>query len=145
MPSDCRFPSRSWLRRAVIAAGLVGATVSGCGRSDGRVTVTGQVRWQGRPVPAGRILFSPATDQPSGRQGMAVIEQGRFTTQTGDGRRVIPGDYVATVHLYDGGSPTEESPLGQRLAPPVDISVRITGDGKPLASESAEVTIDPEE
>ena len=106
--------------------------------------MTGQVRWQGRPVPAGRIVFTPEPDQPGGRQGMAVIEQGRFTTQTGEGRGVVPGDYVASVHLYNGGSPTEESPLGQRLAPPVNISVRITGDGKPLASESAEVTIDPE-
>jgi hypothetical protein len=143
MPSDCRIPSRSWVRQAAIAAGLVGAAVSGCTRADGRVDVTGQVRWEGRPVPAGRILFTPETEQSNGRQGMAVIEQGRFTTRTGDGRGVIPGDYVAAVHLYDGGSPTEESPLGQRLAPPVDVRVTITGDGTPLASGSADIAIDP--
>lgn len=144
MPSECWFPSRSWVRHVALMAGLAGTTVSGCSCTDGRVEVTGQVRWQGRPVPAGRILFTPEIDQPGGRQGMAVIEQGRFTTMAGDGRGVIPGDYVAAVHLYDGGSPTEESPLGQRLSPPVDLRVTITSDGKPRPSKSADVALDPE-
>lgn len=145
MPSDCRIPSRSLLRQAAITAGLVGAAVLGCSRTDGRVDVTGQVRWQGQPVSAGRILFTPETGQPGERQGMAVIDKGRFTTWAADGRGVIPGDYVAAVHLYDGGSPTEESPLGERLRPPVDLRVTITSDGKPRPSTSADVAIDPEE
>jgi hypothetical protein len=144
MRSDCRILSRSWVWQAAITAGLVGAAALGCSRMDGRVDVSGQVRWQGRPVPAGRILLTPETGQPGGRQGMAVIDKGRFTTRAGDGRGVIPGDYVAAVHLYDGGSPTEESPLGERLSPPVDLRVTITSDGKPRASTSADVTIDPE-
>ena len=49
----------------------------GCGKTNTgtpRVDLRGNVTWNGRPVPAGYILFSPdASQNNSGPQGMATI------------------------------------------------------------------------
>jgi hypothetical protein len=93
--------------------------VAGCGRQGPpQLDVSGEVTWQGQPVPAGIITFTPDVRQGnSGAQGVAKIRNGRYSTRDSGGRGAAPGPQVITVLGYDGQNPTDESPLGQMLFP----------------------------
>lgn len=95
----------------------------GCGESGpARFHVSGQVTWQGEPVPAGMVTFSPDVRQGnSGPQGYAEIHNGHYDTRAGEGRATVGGPHSITVMGFDGQNPTEESPHGRRLFPPYQM------------------------
>lgn len=91
--------------------------ISGCG-SGGPQTyhVSGTVTLDGRPVPAGSVLFEP--DQSKGNKGpagFAKIKDGKFDTRT-NGRGTLGGPHVVKIIALDG-IPAEEMPEGTPLAP----------------------------
>lgn len=80
------------------------AFLGGCaGSSDAppRFSLSGQVTFDGKPVPAGTILFSP--DSSQGNQGpgtSTTIEQGAYRTRPQKG--VIGGPMLVEITGYDG-------------------------------------------
>ncbi|MCC9606665.1 hypothetical protein LOC68_16725 [Blastopirellula sp. JC732] len=94
-----------WLFSALfLAAGLA----AGCGASDTTIHLTGAVTYDGQPVPAGMIQFSP--DEAKGNPGfgcVAMIRNGQFTTR--DSLGVLGGAYVIRVQGLDGIAAGENS------------------------------------
>jgi hypothetical protein len=96
----------------------------GCGGQTGRFDVAGTVTFQGAPVPAGTIVFSPdLTAGNDGLQGVAEIRDGHFDTRKT--RRGGPGgEVVVRIEGFDG-KPYEEHPYGKRLFPPYQVKVTL--------------------
>lgn len=88
---------------------------AGCARGPQTYHVSGQVTFQGQPLPAGVIYFDPDPKrQNTGPQGYAYIKDGRFDTALLDGRGVVGGAYIARIEGFDG-VPGAELPLGSVL------------------------------
>jgi hypothetical protein len=94
-----------WL---VVAAAVLAA---GCGSESGsgEYHVSGSVTFDGRPVPAGKIIFTPdAAAKNSGPQGFADIRDGRFDTSAG-GQGVVGGPHEVEIQGFDS-TPAPDSP-----------------------------------
>jgi hypothetical protein len=74
------------MKLRMIVAGLVAAVALGCGRSE-TVEVTGEVRFDGQPVPDGDILFFPQDGHPVPEPGK--IEAGRYRLQAKPGSKKV--------------------------------------------------------
>ena len=86
----------------------------GCKRGGvGRVTVSGEVTYNGRPVPGGFVLFRPdAKKNNSGPQGHAQIVNGKYmTTDKGS----VSGPQIVEIHGYSSAA----GPQGDSLFPPL--------------------------
>ena len=109
-------------RRWTLVAMLTFCLMCGCGDSqDGpqRFQVSGNVSYDGKPVPKGFITFEP--DSKAGNKGPgggASIVNGRYKTDSDRG--VVGGPHLVRIVGYDGVAASVE---GERLA-----------DGKPLFS-----------
>lgn len=90
---------------------LLAALTLGCAHQEKLYDLSGNVTFDGQPVPAGVIFFDPAGE--SGDQGFASIKQGKFDTKS-DGKGVRGGKYSVRVLGYDG-QPADEAPHGQPL------------------------------
>jgi hypothetical protein len=77
------------------------AAISGCGGGDGlnRKMISGTVTCDGKPVPAGSILFEPETYE-SGTAVGATVRDGLFTISERDGP--VPGAYKVRVYMSSG-------------------------------------------
>ncbi|PQO38780.1 hypothetical protein C5Y96_02545 [Blastopirellula marina] len=81
--------------------------------------VRGQVQFDGKPLPAGRIYFTPnASLGNQGPQGTATIEDGKYDTE--DSRfGIVGGPYIVRIEGYDGIQPPNDEdglfPDGQVL------------------------------
>lgn len=96
---------------------LLAFSVAGCGSSDGLYEVSGQVTYQGKPVPSGYIKLIPDTSKGnSGPGGGAEIVDGTYRTPSGKG--VVGGPYIVEIVGTDGVPYTES---GEEIP-----------DGKPL-------------
>src|SRR5205807_6772258 len=106
-PTPCRprgdgpmstYSPRACGRRPGLCAALVAACLAapGCGGSRG-VEVSGEVTFDGKPVPAGRIYFNPdVTKGNDGPQGYAEIHDGKFDTSKG-GKGACGGPTVVVI------------------------------------------------
>lgn len=91
-----------------------------------RFAVSGRIAWNGAPVPAGTITFTPnASKGSSGPQGVASIHAGQYDTRTAGGRGAIGGQQIITISGFDGGPPQEAMPLGKRLFPQYQIEAEL--------------------
>jgi hypothetical protein len=77
------------------------AVTAGCGAGDGlnRKSISGTVTCDGKPLPAGAILFEPDTYQ-SGTAVGATIQDGSFTIAGRDGP--VPGSYKVRIYMSSG-------------------------------------------
>ena len=90
------------------------ALAAGCGQGEKLYNVSGTVKFEGKPVPAGNIFFDPdPTRGGTGPQGIASILNGKYTTAV-DGCGIRGGSYNVRILGYDGKS-ANEAPLGQAL------------------------------
>lgn len=87
--------------------------IAGCGPSGPvRFDLEGEVTYQGKPVPAGLIVFNPDTTKGNeGPQGFAHIKQGKYDTRD-QGRKVTVGPHEVRIEAFDG-KPGQELPLGK--------------------------------
>lgn len=70
--------------------------VSGCGGPKS-VEVSGNVTFDGKPLPSGRIYFNPDyTKGPDGPQGYAEIKDGKFDTRNG-GKGAFGGPTIVVI------------------------------------------------
>jgi hypothetical protein len=87
---------------------------AGCG-GPVRYHVSGQVTYDGQPLPAGVLYLDPdVTRRNDGPQGYAIIKDGSYSTSAAGGRGVVGGAYVARIEGFDG-RPGQELPLGKPL------------------------------
>jgi hypothetical protein len=95
---------------AALAATL--CLVIGCGGEDvDRFDISGTINYDGKPLPAGTIIFEP--DKAAGNEGapgFAQITDGKYDTATG-GKGTIGGPQVVRI---EGRDPTPTSD-GQML------------------------------
>lgn len=96
--------------------------IAGCGQSPSgpvRFTVSGNITYNGSPVPAGTILFEPDSEKGnSGPGGSGTIENGRFETFPGKG--VVGGPYIVRIRGFTGEATSEDgevSAIGNPLFP----------------------------
>ena len=76
---------------------LVLGLCSGCGNSDGRVEVTGEVTFDGKPLEDGNITFGG----PQGAAGAGKIVNGKFSlSESGDEDGVQPGSYDVLISSW---------------------------------------------
>jgi hypothetical protein len=69
---------------------------SGCGGSL-ESQVSGTVTLDGKPMSEGNVVFHPAE---SGTPAYGSIDaEGKYSVKTGQGKGIIPGEYIAVVKL----------------------------------------------
>ncbi len=87
-------------RVACVLAMLSVVSIAGCGGGSGPelYNVQGTVKFNGEPVPYGRIEFEPdTTKQNSGGPGYADIVDGRYDTSAIGGRGVVGGPHIVRI------------------------------------------------
>jgi hypothetical protein len=119
---------RGTLLSSPVAVLMLLASVVGCGGSTGieRYDLSGEVSFQGQPVPKGYITFAP--DKKAGNQGPganATIIDGRYETLPGQG--TVGGPHVVRIVGNDGvpyeAEPGMTVPVGKPLFPPHEMRV----------------------
>jgi hypothetical protein len=84
---------------------LAGSLLAGCSSRD--ASVRGAVTLDGRPLPAGEVIFHPAGE---GRTGYAAVEpDGSYVVFTGEREGLPPGDYIVTVMRTSDPADTADS------------------------------------
>lgn len=89
----------SWVGAALMIVGICG-----CGESGPtRYRLSGAVLFDGKPLPAGRIVFTPdGSLKNSGPQGVAEIRDGRYDTGSSGGKGIAGGPTVIFVTGLEG-------------------------------------------
>jgi hypothetical protein len=117
-----RFPSSApWAPLVLFGLAVV---LAGCGDSGGsRQRVSGQVTFDGRPVPAGQIMFEPDTSAGNkGPMGSAEITNGQYDTQAA-GIGTVGGPHLVRITGLEG-KPTDNAavrPLFNTYETKVDL------------------------
>lgn len=77
--------------------------VGGCSESGPKgYRVSGQAKYDGRPIPYGDVLFTPdGAAGNSGTQGIATIQDGKYDTSAAEGIGVAGGPTVIKVTGLD--------------------------------------------
>lgn len=115
-----RSTSASRRRLAATALAFVSIASAGCGKQK-RFDVTGQVTFDGQPVPAGTVTFIPVgASKAEAGTGFARIRTGRFATR--EGRSPGSGPHRVMVNGCDGvpyesrlGDAVDQHPMGKDL------------------------------
>lgn len=100
---DGRTTNAAWLLLA-LCLGPMAALCAGCGRGSGpeRVVVSGEVTYRGKPVPQGRIRFTPLAGCPLPASGAPIID-GRYRA---DGHGGVPvGTHAVQIEAYESAAP----------------------------------------
>jgi len=100
-PLPFRILGATLLTAAALALGACG------GGGPARYDLSGDVTYQGRPVPGGRLFFEPDPEQANqGPGSVAEIHDGFYRTRPGRGH--VGGPHVVTIFGTDGTVATED-------------------------------------
>ena len=114
---------RQGLLWPIVATSIVLLATIGCSSADDgpkRYQVSGDVIYDGKPLPAGKIFFAPDTEAGnSGPGGYADIFDGHYDTNVGSAKGVVPGPHTVRVEGFDGQSSAKNDfhPKGNMLFP----------------------------
>lgn len=111
------------MRRVLAFCGL-GILLSGCGGSGtGGSPVSGSVTVDGQPLAWGQVyLHSAELDKASNTQQVMIeVRDGKFATLPGTG--LVPGEYAATLFVYEGSAPPPPDPSIAEASPPLPVTV----------------------
>jgi hypothetical protein len=105
-----------WLGLCVAAILVLG--FAGCENTGGKVSVSGDVRLQGRPVEKGTIeFFVPEAAQPA---ATASVEKGKYSLPAMQG--LLPGKYLVKINAWEAFEITpEEYAKGKKAPPPKNL------------------------
>lgn len=102
-----------------MAVATLGMALHGCERGPAVYHLAGQVTYEGKPVPAGTIIFEPDAAQGNkGPAGMAKILAGAYDTRLPPGRGTISGPHVVRItgiERVEGGRDGGEVAVGRPL------------------------------
>jgi hypothetical protein len=91
--------------QAVGFAALMVGCLSGCGKKGDSYHVSGTVTFDGSPVPAGKIYFSPDNKKGnSGATGYANIVDGKYDTSAAGGKPTAGGAMIVRIEGFDPSS-----------------------------------------
>jgi len=91
---------------ARVLPALVCCLALGCGGGAKLYRVTGNVKFDGNPVPAGKIYFTPDTSKNnSGAPGWADIKDGKYDTAAPGGQGVVGGPMIVKIEGSNGTTP----------------------------------------
>lgn len=85
----------------------------GCGAPEGpaKFDVSGNVTYQGKPVPTGTVTFYPNTEKgTSGPTAQAKIVDGKYDTRSEFSKPTIAGNLIIVVDGFEAPRPNEEVP-----------------------------------
>lgn len=103
---------------AVAPAVLAACFLCGCGGEEG-YNVSGNVTFDGKPIPAGTIYFIPDTAKSNtGATGYAKIENGHFDTAAPGGKPTAGGAMMVGIEGIDPaakGTPEKGDTSGEEL------------------------------
>lgn len=130
--------SSSIARRAILAVLLGSLTApAGCGTTEtDQAAVQGTVTYQGKPVPAGTIVFEPDVARGNqGPSGFATIKDGQYSTRD-SGKGIRPGSVTLWISGFDGvNSANSDSGMGKPLFSTYKTSGKVTDSPTPLDVE----------
>lgn len=107
-------------------AGLMLIVVVGCSSSSNEVNLMGRVVLDGRPVPAGFIIFDPDLKSGNdGLQGYAEIVNGVYDTSKSR-KGITGGKYIARVNGFE---PPQGGQGPQVLFRDFQQPIEVSGDG----------------
>ncbi|MFI4876263.1 MAG: hypothetical protein ACIALR_13020 [Blastopirellula sp. JB062] len=126
----------SFALRAATQGAILGIfclLIGGCGsqpEGEPRFRVSGKITFQGNPIPAGLVTFSPdASLGNRGSQGVARIENGQFDTGGDGGKGALAGPQVVKVIGSDGKPYSDdagiESAEGKPLFAPWETKLEV--------------------
>ncbi len=79
------------------------ALLAGCSSGERTFHLSGAITYDGKPVPAGHIIFEPDTNAANnGGSGFAKIKDGHYDTRVLDGRGIVGGPHVVRIYGTDG-------------------------------------------
>lgn len=82
---------------------MLAVAAAGCGGGQREYELSGLVTYQGKPVPAGHIVFEPDRSKGNkGATGFAKIKAGKFDTRQEDGKGTIGGPHLVRILGLDG-------------------------------------------
>jgi hypothetical protein len=123
--------------RVLIGLSLFSLCLSGCGRDDGRQSLTGNVTFDGKPLPYGEIVFRPA----KGPEGSATVRDGKYCTDDGgQGITKGPNTIIVTGYAAEPVSNADETKVTES-APPLFSGYQQDVD---LSSESFDFVVPAE-
>jgi len=94
-------PPRRWGLLGLLIAGAIVA--AGCTSGEPIYDLSGAVTYQGKPVPAGSIVFEPDGSKGNkGPAGYAKIKAGRYDTREEDGKGTVGGPHHVRILGLDG-------------------------------------------
>lgn len=94
--------SFSSLFRGVLVGGLCAVSLSGCGGGNAGYHVSGVVNFDGKPIPAGKIYFTPDSAKKNvGATGFATIKNGAYNTSSSDGKPQLGGPMIVKIEGFD--------------------------------------------
>jgi hypothetical protein len=103
-----RFSRSAGLLAPSTLAALICCLSLGCGGTGHRVS--GKVTFQGQPVPAGKIYFTPDSSKGnSGPAGYAEIRNGEYDTSSSGGRGVTGGPVIVSIEGFDPSAKPEKA------------------------------------
>jgi hypothetical protein len=98
-------PSFSAVPFLRIAPLLACCCLVGCGGDEGN-RVSGNITFQGKPVPAGKIYFIPDSSKGNeGATGWADIRDGKYDTATEGGSGAVSGPMIVAIEGIDPNPP----------------------------------------
>lgn len=121
--------------RLIALAMCVAVGVTGCGKSNGEVTVHGHVTYKGQPLAASSVSFFPST----GRIVTAGAPQGEYSAE------LKPGEYVVTIGVgieYPKGFKEGDPVPAPKVVLPDEYTVRVRSTLKATVSASQSGPID---
>ncbi len=120
----------------VLAAVVCVAASLGCSPSDGRVIVSGNVTWNGKPLDGGTVVFEPL--EP------AAAEAGQLTNGTFS-LRTLPGEYRVSIRSQKevGWDDAMKQPRFLQFVPEkynveTELAATVTEDGENVFSFALE-------
>jgi hypothetical protein len=125
----------------------VAAALAGCDGGPKRYGVSGEVKWQGRPLDQGAITFLPA-DPSLAAGGGAPIKNGRYSIPARHG--LLPGRYKVRVTAADpSNAPDPNAPPGpsgplrkDRVKPRYNDQTVLTADVRPEGPNTFDFEVD---
>ncbi|MBN2293266.1 MAG: hypothetical protein JXM70_12620 [Pirellulales bacterium] len=121
----------------------------GCGSGGPeRFDVSGTVTFNGQPIPAGQVFFTPdASKGNSGPQGNCKIVDGSFSTASEKDQGAIGGPHIVQVLGFDGvpvKSPDYTVEEGTALFPSVEAPVDLPKGNAELTLEVRVINRQPQ-
>lgn len=122
------------MQKTLVALTALSLCLAGCGRDDGRNPLSGNVTFDGKPLPYGEIVFRPS----KGPEGSATVRDGKYSTAVGgQGITRGPNTVIVTGYAAEPVASADETKVTE-TAPPLFVGYQLESE---LSSETFDITV----